>query len=252
VQLPFKTEQGHHQRPVHAEGYRPTSQEGQRVITYEERQNTGYSPPPEVRSSHPQAPLIIPQQTVVMSRPQEPKGQQSTVYYSEYNRPPQVEFSRPPVEFSRPPGPAYTSVRFNAGETVVLPPENRATHYERTEVRPQSVPMGTHEQIFYRYANLNHEPLSNGVTYAPPLRAPTLPLNTLNAQTTFTSSPRPWQQPPSAVITSQFAPRPQSSFQASTQVITSTMQASTGDGSSDFLKKIDQQLEASRKQFPSS
>jgi len=78
--------------------------------------------------------------------------------------------------------------------------------------------------------------------------------NTINYNSQgYNASPKPWEVPPApTTATSQFAPRPYSSVQGSTQVVSSISGPSSSGEGSDFLRKIDQQLEASRKQFPSS
>jgi len=128
-----------------------------------------------------------------------------------------------------------------------------------------------YEQQFYKYSTLNH-PAENkfegnkfeGVssTNATTFRnttqniiPPNVPMNsnTINFNSQgYTSSiqGKPWEVPATTTATSQFA-RPYSSIQGSTQVVTSTSGPAGGEGS-DFLRKIDEQLQASRKQFPSS
>ena len=130
-----------------------------------------------------------------------------------------------------------------------------------------------YEQQFYKYSTMNppvegnfggvganntvgyRSTTSNIVSPPPPPPLPSTNANTFNLNSQGYSSSiqgKPWDMPPATTTTtSQFA-RPMSSIQGSTQVVTSTsVQGGTGE-SSDFLRRIDEQLQASRKQFPSS
>ena len=116
-----------------------------------------------------------------------------------------------------------------------------------------------YEQQFHKYSAMNSPVEVSSTTnlngYRNTTTTSVVPTNNnalnYNSQG-YNSSPKPWEMPPApTTTTSQFAPRPYSSITGSTQVVSSISGPSSGDGS-DFLRKIDQQLEASRKQFPSS
>ena len=165
------------------------------------------------------------------------------------------------------------SYRHTARSCLLCPPRSRSRSQRTTTQKRIS---GQYEQQFYKYSTMNppvegnfggvesnqtavfRNTTSNIVSPPPPQPQP-LPstnTNTLNFNSQGYSSSiqgKPWEMAPPAptTTTSQFA-RPYSSIQGSTQVVTSTsVQGGTG-GSSDFLRRIDEQLQASRKQFPSS
>lgn len=130
-----------------------------------------------------------------------------------------------------------------------------------TRIEGNGPPPVNYEQQFHKYSTM-HQPIEGlGSNNATGYRNTTTSVITSNNNNAlnynsqgYKVSPKPWEVPGPAptTTTSQFAPpRPYSSIQGSTQVVSSISGPSSGEGS-DFLKKIDQQLEASRKQFPSS
>ena len=108
-------------------------------------------------------------------------------------------------------------------------------------VATSNIPQGAYEQQFHKYSELNND-ANRQATYS---NIETVKHTTFTSEQpntiNYNSNPKPWDLPP-PTTTSQFS-RPY----GSTQVV-SSMGAS--DSSNDFLKKIDEQLEASRRQFP--